>query len=75
MFKLKFKQKMKPNFLLCLTLRRKIPVYAKVYFEMTKEGRTLGTPTDGYKLIFDTKANQITSIEYFGRYQINREVD
>ena len=23
MFKLKFKQKMKPNFLLCLTLRRK----------------------------------------------------
>lgn len=53
----------------------KIPVYAKVYFEMTKEGRTLGTPTDGYQLIFDTKANQITSIEYFGRYQINREVD
>ena len=27
MFKLKFKQKMKPNFLLCLTLRRKIPAY------------------------------------------------
>lgn len=25
MFKLKFKQKMKPNFLLCLTLRRKRP--------------------------------------------------
>ena len=25
MFKLKFKQKMKPNFLLCLTLRRKNP--------------------------------------------------
>lgn len=25
MFKLKFKQKMKPNFLLCLTLRRKAP--------------------------------------------------
>lgn len=25
MFKLKFKQKMKPNFLLCLTLRRKKP--------------------------------------------------
>ena len=25
MFKLKFKQKMKPNFLLCLTLRRKSP--------------------------------------------------
>ena len=26
MFKLKFKQKMKPNFLLCLTLRRKNPL-------------------------------------------------
>lgn len=26
MFKLKFKQKMKPNFLLCLTLRRKTSV-------------------------------------------------
>lgn len=53
----------------------KIPVYAKVYFEMTKDDRTLGTPTDGYQLIYDTKTNQITSIEYYGRYQIDRGVD
>lgn len=53
----------------------KIPVYAKVYFEMTKEGRTLGTPTDGYELIYDAKAEQITSIEYLGRYQVDREAD
>lgn len=53
----------------------KIPVYVKVYFEMTKEGRTLGTPTDGYELIYDAKAEQITSIEYLGRYQVDREAD
>lgn len=53
----------------------KIPVYVKVYFEMTKEGRTLGTPTDGYELIYDAKAEQITSIKYLGRYQVDREAD
>lgn len=53
----------------------KIPVYVKVYFEMTKEGRTLGTPTDGYELIYDAKAEQITFIEYLGRYQVDREAD
>lgn len=53
----------------------KIPVYVKVYFEMTKEGRTLGTPTDGYELIYDAKAEQITSIEYLGRYQVDREAN
>ena len=53
----------------------KSPVYVKGYFEMTKEGRNLGTPTDGYELIYDAKAEQITSIEYLGRYQIDREAD
>lgn len=52
-----------------------VPVYAKVYFEMTKDDRTLGTPTDTYQLIYDTATNQITSIKYFGRYQTDREAD
>lgn len=52
-----------------------VPVYAKVYFEMTKDDRTLGTPTDAYQLIYDTATNQITSIKYFGRYQTDREAD
>lgn len=52
-----------------------VPVYAKVYFEMTKDDRTLGTPTDAYQLMYDTETNQITSIKYFGRYQIDREAD
>lgn len=52
-----------------------VPVYAKVYFEMTKDDRTLETPTDAYQLIYDTATNQITSIKYFGRYQTDREAD
>ena len=37
MFKLKFKQKMKPNFLLCLTLRRKtLEIHVRISRVTTK---------------------------------------
>ncbi|RVU71227.1 MULTISPECIES: hypothetical protein [Lactobacillus] len=52
-----------------------VPVYASVYFEMTKDSRTLGTPTDAYHLVYDMKTNEITAIDYLGRYQIDREDD
>lgn len=52
-----------------------VPVFAKVAYEMKKDNSTLGTPTDGYELNYDSNSKKIISIKNIGRFKAQNSED